>query len=432
MKKILFVAVGALLLIGAVVLAVLLLRCDHQWLDATCDAPSTCSSCKATRGEPLGHHWQNATCTVMEHCARCNVSRGAALGHSWQEATCLLPKLCTVCGHEEGSALGHSWQEATCTAPRVCTLCGQTQGEPSQHTWSPANCLAPATCSFCGLTQGEITDHQWRSATCTAAQTCTVCKKTVGSALGHRWREATCTKAESCTVCGKTSGNALGHRFAPSADGKSKQCQVCNQAVTIKYAAITFDDGPSGNITKSLLEGLKARNVHATFFLCGYRIKTYGDLPQTILNHGHEIGLHTSDHATLTTLSKNGIRAQLEGMLPLLPEGCRVTLMRPPGGAYNNTVKEVCQELGLSVIMWSVDPKDWASSSANTIADRIVNGAYDGSIILAHDMKSANVQGALKAIDRLQAQGYEFVTVSQLAQIKGKQLQAGAVYHSVK
>lgn len=459
MKKIIWIVAAVVIVaVAAAIMTAALLHCDHQWQEATCIKPGICAACGKTQGEALGHSWQKATCTVPETCSVCGEIRGEARGHSWQAATCTapetcsvcgeirgeimehswqaatctVPETCSVCGEIRGEALGHNWQDATCTAPKTCTVCSATEGELLEHSWTAATCLAPQTCSVCGQTQGEIADHQWQSVTCTAPRTCAVCGLSDGEALGHQWQDATCTSAKRCSTCGVTSGDALGHDFAASTDGITKKCNTCGESVTIKYVAITFDDGPSGKITQGLLDGLQERNVKATFFICGYRIETYKTMPQTILDYGHEIGLHTYNHATLTKLDADGIRGELEGMMPLLPEGYKVTLMRPPGGAYNTRTKEVCKELGLSVIMWSVDPQDWATKDVNTIVSRIVSGASDGSIILMHDLKSSSVTAALKAIDKLQAQGYEFVTVSQLAQIKGKTLEPGEVYYSAK
>ena len=137
------------------------------------------------------------------------------------------------------------------------------------------------------------------------------------------------------------------------------------------------------------------------------------------------------DHAILTSLDKDGIRYQLESMMPMLPAGNSVTLMRPPGGAYNSAVKEVCAEMGLSIVLWSVDSYDWMTGSSYEVADNIVRQAHSGSIILVHDMSSSSVQGALMAIDRLKNEGYEFVTVSELAGIYGYYLAPGSVYYSL-
>lgn len=403
----------------------------HDWLDATCTDPQICSICGDAQGHLLDHNWLSATCTDPETCSYCGKAQGEALGHSWLDASCTAPETCSRCGNTQGELLPHTWQDATCISPQACAVCGETVGELGEHSWLKATCLAAKTCATCGQTQGDRADHNWKSATCTKAKTCSVCGKTQGSALGHTWKDATCTTAKTCTTCGTTSGNALGHRFGKSENGK-KTCSSCGEKVTIKYVAITFDDGPSGKITNTLLAGLAERNVKATFFLCGYRIDTYSSQPQTILNYGHEIGLHTDNHAILTKLSADGIRKELQDVLDLLPEGSNVTLMRPPGGAFNSTVKQVCADMGLSIIMWSVDPQDWATNNVSTITNRIVSNARNGSIILMHDLKSSSVQAALNAIDILQAQGYEFVTVSELAKIKGKTLSAGEVYYSLK
>ena len=404
----------------------------HKWKDATCTEPETCEVCGEIRGEALGHKWKDATCTEPETCEVCGETQGEALEHQWTDATCTDPKTCGRCGETEGEKLGHKWKKATCTDPKTCKRCGKTKGEALGHDWKEATCADPETCDRCGQTQGEATgNHNWKEATCTKAKHCATCGKTSGKALGHKWKAATCTTAKKCKTCGETSGSALGHEFGESKDGK-KVCNVCHKEVKTKYVAITFDDGPSGEITKTLLKGLDKRGAKATFFICGYRIRSYKTLPQLILDYGHEIGLHTDNHATLTATNAKGIRKELEGMMSLLPEDYEVTLMRPPGGAYNNTVKKVCDDLGLSIIMWSVDPKDWATNSVSTITDRIVSSAKDGSIILMHDLKSSSVQAALDAIDILQAQGYEFVTVSELAEIMGYDLNPGEVYYSLK
>jgi peptidoglycan/xylan/chitin deacetylase (PgdA/CDA1 family) len=404
----------------------------HNWQAPTCDKPETCAVCGKTREEAVGHAWQPADCETPKTCGRCGVTEGESLGHTWQDATCDTPKSCGNCGLTEGEPAGHAWREATCTQPQTCENCGVTEGEVLAHSWRSATCMAPKTCTGCGLTEGSAVDHKWQGSTCSQPTTCVYCGKTDGEAQGHAWQSATCTQPKKCAKCGATSGSAQGHDFEDSTDGKTKLCRTCGELVTIKYVAITFDDGPSGNITKSLLEGLAARNAKATFFICGYRIRSFRSYPQLILDYGHEIGLHTDNHAYLHQLDEAGIRQELAGMLPLLPEGYQVRLMRPPGGYYDAEVKAVCMDMGLSIIMWSTDPRDWETNNVDTIVNRIVNGASHGGIILMHDLKSSSVTAALKAIDILQAQGYVFVTVSELAEIMGKTLEPGCVYYSVK
>lgn len=74
--------------------------------------------------------------------------------HEWAEATCEAPKTCTLCGETEGEALGHSWTDATCAAPKTCANCAETEGAALPHTWEEANYQDPKTCSVCSATEG--------------------------------------------------------------------------------------------------------------------------------------------------------------------------------------------------------------------------------------------------------------------------------------
>lgn len=103
--------------------------CQHEWVDANCAEPMTCSKCGETEGAPLGHVWMAATCTEPKTCEVCGVSEGQANGHTWSEATCTQAKTCSACHLTEGEALGHTWQDATTEQPKTCETCGATEGE---------------------------------------------------------------------------------------------------------------------------------------------------------------------------------------------------------------------------------------------------------------------------------------------------------------
>ena len=200
------------------------------------------------------------------------------------------------------------------------------------------------------------------------------------------------------------------------------------------YVAITFDDGPTGNgdqaLTVRLLNGLKERGAHATFFLCGYRVKSYHSHMERYLKEGHEVGNHTMDHKNLPSLTSDGIFSQVDGNNRLISQytGQNPTLMRPVGGNYDQTVLDQMKKLGLPVINWSVDTNDWKYRDTNHVRDTIVREAKDGSIILLHDLYETSVEGALQAIDILKKQGYAFVTVSELAELHNVKLEPGKVY----
>jgi len=90
----------------------------------------------------------------------------------------------------------------------------------------------------------------------------------------------------------------------------------------------------------------------------------------------------------------------------------------------------VAEARGLAILNWSVDPRDWAVQDADAVAREVVKNVADGDVILLHDMSDSSVTAALKIIDQLSTQGYRFVTVSQLAALRGCIPKAGKTYHS--
>lgn len=196
-----------------------------------------------------------------------------------------------------------------------------------------------------------------------------------------------------------------------------------------KYVALTFDDGPSGRYTDRLLDGLEERDAHATFLLCGYRIAQYPAVVQRIAAEGHEIGNHGYSHRNMQKLSRREIAQELMDTQALLA-GIPVRFCRPPGGCCSDGVRQVAQARKLAILNWSVDPRDWAVQDAASVEQAVVKHVSDGDVILLHDMSDSSVDAALHIIDQLSAQGYRFVTVSQLAALRGCVPKAGQTYHS--
>ncbi len=192
--------------------------------------------------------------------------------------------------------------------------------------------------------------------------------------------------------------------------------------------ALTFDDGPSGKYTRQLLDGLYDRGVKATFFLCGYRMKDYPDITQRIYDEGHEIGFHGFSHKSMKQLSRRDIAGELIDSEPLLPQGCRPRFLRPPGGVSTDSVRQVAEARNLSILSWSVDPRDWATDDTAAIETSVLENIHDGDIVLLHDMTSSSVQAALDIIDTLLEENYEFVTVTELVRRRGICLKPGETY----
>ena len=205
--------------------------------------------------------------------------------------------------------------------------------------------------------------------------------------------------------------------------GDTKESQSC--------IALTFDDGPSGAITETLLDGLAARNVKATFFLCGYRIETFPEIAQRMAEEGHELGLHSNRHDYMQHMTKEEALDDLSECQSILTEVTGVTakLFRPPGGLYSQDLLDASRELGLSIVFWSVDPHDWDKEKSAQVLPYLLSHASAGDIILMHDLTEHSVSAALSFIDTMRANGYEFCTVSELAALSGETLSSGTYYN---
>ena len=179
--------------------------------------------------------------------------------------------------------------------------------------------------------------------------------------------------------------------------------------------ALTFDDGPNETCTPRLLEGLKERGVHATFFLIGKNIEqgNNAEIVKRMQEEGHLIGNHTYNHVEITRVSDEVAFEELEKTNQLITSitGEPVEYMRPPFGVWQ---KELEQKIHIIPVMWNIDPLDWATENEDEIVNKVVTDAEENDIILLHDCYESSVNAALRIIDLLQAEGYEFVTVDRL------------------
>lgn len=218
--------------------------------------------------------------------------------------------------------------------------------------------------------------------------------------------------------------------LAGAATGVRAEAEPEGGGGSLRYVALTFDDGPTGALTGQLLDGLKARYVSATFFLCGYRIDQFPDTVKRMAAEGHELAVHGQTHTYLHNQPSDVVRRELEETITRIESltGQRPRLFRPPGGLTSQTLLDEAARLDLPVILWSVDPQDWNTHDTAQVTSRIFSGVQDGSIILMHDLSASSVAAALQVIDQLQEQGYQFCTVSELAFLRGQVPQAACCY----
>lgn len=196
--------------------------------------------------------------------------------------------------------------------------------------------------------------------------------------------------------------------------------------------ALTFDDGPHKIYTPQKLDVLKEKGVSATFFMVGNLVGAYPDIVKRIYNEGHELGNHTWDHAQLTRISAVDIKNEISRTQDAIKQaaGVSASLMRPPYGAVNETVK---QNVGLPIILWSVDPDDWKDRVTDTVVQRVVAKTSPGDIVLMHDIYKSTADAVPIIIDQLKAKGYCFVTVSELLGLPDEtSVDAGKVYSEKK
>ena len=186
-----------------------------------------------------------------------------------------------------------------------------------------------------------------------------------------------------------------------------------------KMIALTFDDGPHPRYTEQILGILDKYGVKATFFFVGQNVEYYPDTALKVVKAGHEIGNHTYDHNRVEKMSQDDVLYEMtrcDDMIYSLDE-YQTVLFRPPEGAFGKAVENSASALGYSVILWSIDTRDWAHSSPQEIYENVTKNIDGGDIILMHDYVSYNSptpQALELIIPELQRQGYKFVTVSEL------------------
>jgi peptidoglycan-N-acetylglucosamine deacetylase len=196
-----------------------------------------------------------------------------------------------------------------------------------------------------------------------------------------------------------------------------------------RQLALTYDDGPNDPHTLRLLEVLERHNVCATFFLIGRFVRQRPDIVREVVKAGHVIGNHTFTHPMLTFKSEAEIRQELADCRAALQDaiGEHSNLFRPPFGGRRPAVLRIVRELSLEPVMWNVTGYDWNAPLAAAIENKVTKQMRGGDVILLHDGghramgadRSQTVIATNRLITHYLAEGYEFVTISQMMQKAG-------------
>jgi len=198
-----------------------------------------------------------------------------------------------------------------------------------------------------------------------------------------------------------------------------------------KLVALTYDDGPCNN-TGRLLDILAQYDVKCTFFLLGKNVAAMPDTVKRMVAEGHEVGNHTYSHENLKKIEHSEVRDQLDRTADAIENACgvRPTLLRPPYGATTYSLRDFVTDYPF--IKWSVDGEDSFTESADTVVKNCTKDTKDGDIILIHDIHDWSVEATPQIIEKLQGEGFTFVTVTQLLTRNGESLHGGGSYRRYK
>lgn len=186
-----------------------------------------------------------------------------------------------------------------------------------------------------------------------------------------------------------------------------------------KIVALTFDDAPS-EYTDKVLTILKDKNIKATFYMIGQNIEKYPNLAKEIVRQGHELGNHSYSHVRLILKSPSFVGREVEKTNELIRSLGYLgeITFRPPNGKKLFILPWYLSIHNMKTIMWNVEPDTYVSGKSDQIIQYTLKHAKPGSIILIHPFCGTDCEADREAlpmiIDRLQADGYGFVTVSQL------------------
>lgn len=180
--------------------------------------------------------------------------------------------------------------------------------------------------------------------------------------------------------------------------------------------ALTFDDGP-GKYTMDVLNLLEQQKARATFFVLGDNVPKFPEEIKKMSELSCEIGNHSTSHPNLKKLDKSQIQYQLQTTEDRIYQiiGKESTLVRPPYGAVNETVRSYIDK---PIVLWTVDTLDWKYRDTEYIKKYIIENAKDGEILLMHDIHQTTVEAMKEVIPELVEEGYQLVTVSELKEFR--------------
>jgi peptidoglycan/xylan/chitin deacetylase (PgdA/CDA1 family) len=185
----------------------------------------------------------------------------------------------------------------------------------------------------------------------------------------------------------------------------------------VRSVALTFDDGPHPQYTPQLLAVLAKYNVKATFFVIGHMAEAYPDLIRAEHQAGHCIGNHTYHHVNLTKIPEDEVETEWQACNVVVKSilGLEMKFCRPPGGDYDRVVILAARDVGLTTVLWTDDPGDYAEPGDKAIEKRTLGSISSGAVILLHDGIQETINVLPHIIETVRARGFKFQTVEEMS-----------------
>ena len=197
-----------------------------------------------------------------------------------------------------------------------------------------------------------------------------------------------------------------------------KELPIYSVETEEKKVALSFDAAWGNEDTQIILDTLAKYNVHATFFMTGGWVENYPEDVKKIQTAGHDLANHSENHKNMSQLSDTECQEELMKVHNKVKEltGVKMDLFRPPYGDYDDHVITNAKGCGYYTIQWSVDSLDWKNYGVESIIKTVTEhkDLKNGAIILMHNGAKYTAQALPTVIEKLQADGYEIVPISEL------------------
>lgn len=213
-------------------------------------------------------------------------------------------------------------------------------------------------------------------------------------------------------------GLSLSKTVSVSNTVNGKELPIYSVETEEKKVALSFDAAWGNEDTQTILDILAKYNVHVTFFMTGGWVESYPEDVKKIYAAGHDLGNHSENHKNMSQLSDSECQDELMKVHNKVKEltGVEMNLFRPPYGDYDNHVITNAKDCGYYTIQWSVDSLDWKDYGVESIIKTVTEhkDLKNGAIILMHNGAKYTAQALPTVIEKLQADGYQIVSISEL------------------